>query len=302
MITFEQNIYSQQAKLVLQNEFPRLSCAAIDDVIQSSKYKFTSAFHVLSYIESHREEGDGRGQFKMLPDSIKVFLKSDRPSKTFQLTDQQLCDEIALIPHFNTKESCVNEVDKVNGSDDNKPGRSSPQRDIEGEKDHLRTSCLDDIEQRMAVMRLAERQELKADTLAREVKELKARRAAEHRASAEQVREMELRLVNEIELRRQASVQAEREAREKRQLQLLMKKEQKRHQTQQRFAEQQARFAAEQNAITIRKLKNQVKEYQARSSELAIDRNGHVHIQGRAMSGNGVVQIRNGRVVHVNIR
>lgn len=300
MITFEQNIYSQQAKLVLQNEFPRLSCAAIDAVIQSSKYRFTSAFHVLSYIESHREEGDGRGQFKMLPDSIKVFLKSDRPSKTFQLTDQQLCDEIALIPHFNTKESCVNEVDKVSGTDDNKPG-SSPQRDIEGKKDHLQAS-LDDIEQRMAVMRLAERQELKADALAREVKELKARRAAEHSASAEQVREMELRVANEIELQRQASVQAGREAREKRQLQLLMKKEHERHQTQQRFAEQQARFAAEQNVIAIRKLKNQVKEHQARYSELGIDRDGHVHIRGRAMSGNGVVQICNGRVVHVNIR
>ena len=300
-MTFEQNIYSQQAKLVLQNEFPRLSCAAIDAVIQSSKYNFTHAFSVLCYIESHREEGYGRGQFKMLPDSIKVFLKSDRPLKTFQLTDQQLCDEIALIPHLNTKESCVNEVDNVNGLDDNKPG-SSPQTLIEGKKDHLQAN-LDDIEQRMAVMRLAERQELKADALAREVKELKAIRAAEHRASTEQVREMELRVANEIELRRQASVQAGREAREKRQLQLLMKREQERHQAQQRFAEQQARFAAEQNAIVIRKLKKQVKEHQARSSpDLAIDRNGHVLIQGRAMSGNGVVQIRNGRVIHVNIR
>lgn len=221
------------------------------------------------------------------------------------MTDQQLCDEIAVIPRLNTKNSYgveVNEVDNLNGPDDNKPGPgSSPQRDIEGKKDHLQAS-LDDIEQRMAVMRLAERQELKADALAREVKELKARRAAEHRASAEQVREMELRVVNEIELRRQASVQAEREAREKRQLQLLMKREQERHQTQQRFAEQQARYAAEQNAIAIRKLKNQVKQHQARSPDLAIDRNGHVHIQGRAMSGNGVVQIRNGRVIHVNIR
>ena len=122
------------------------------------------------------------------------------------MTDQQLCDEIALIPHLNTKESCVNEVDNVNGSDDNKPG-SSPQSDIEGKKDHLQAN-LDDIEQRMAVMRLTERQELKADALAREVKELKAIRAAEHRASTEQVREMELRVANEIELRRQASVQS----------------------------------------------------------------------------------------------
>ena len=249
----------------------------------------------LGYIESHREDGDGMGQFKMLPDSIKVFLKSNRPTKSFQLTDQQLCDEIAVIPQFNTKEST-----SANDPDDDNPD-SSPQRDNEGKRDHLQAS-LDDIEQRMAVMRLAERQELKADALAREVKELKARRAAERRASAEQVREMELRVVNEIELRRQASVQAEREAREKRQLQFLMKKEQERYQTQRSFAEQQARFAAEQNAIAIRKLKNQVKEHQARSSELAIDRNGHVRIQGRAMSGNGVVQIRNGRVVHVNIR
>ena len=65
---------------------------------------------------------------------------------------------------------------------------------------------------------------------------------------------------------------------------------------------------AEKNAKTIRKLKKQVME--ARSPEpqqprsavnLAIERNGHVHFRGRAMSGNGVVRIRNGRVVNVKM-
>ena len=42
---------------MLQNEFPRISCAAIDSIILNSKNKFTDAFHILRNIEYQRRFG-----------------------------------------------------------------------------------------------------------------------------------------------------------------------------------------------------------------------------------------------------
>ena len=99
--------YANQARLTLQNLFPRISCAAIDAVIRSSNFKFTDAFHFLTNIETQRiviDESGAAGQFEGIPSHIKVFIKGNRPKKTFQLTDQLLCGEIDSIPELNTKE------------------------------------------------------------------------------------------------------------------------------------------------------------------------------------------------------
>ena len=99
--------YAYQARLMLQNEFPRISCAAIDSIILNSKNKFTDAFHILRNIENQRGFGtiddDGQGKFESIDLNVKVFIKSNRPQKKFRLSEQQLCDEIAAIPELNTK-------------------------------------------------------------------------------------------------------------------------------------------------------------------------------------------------------
>lgn len=104
--------YRNQAKRFLRNEFPRISCAAIDAVLQKADFNFTNAFHSLSVIEAQRAVQVARGHTSgqgAFPDlitsrSIKVFIKSNRPKeKGLQLTDEQLANEISAIPSLITK-------------------------------------------------------------------------------------------------------------------------------------------------------------------------------------------------------
>ena len=101
--------YIRQAKLTLQNYFPRVSCAAVDAVLHSTRYSFKDSFYFLSNIESQRSviDGNGSGHFGMFPSHIKVFIKYKRPKKIITLADrdEQLSNEIDSIPEFiNTKE------------------------------------------------------------------------------------------------------------------------------------------------------------------------------------------------------
>ena len=95
------------AKVMLQNSFPLISCAAIEAVLLSSKYKFKDSFYILRNIESQHNNavnGDGAGQFDGIPPRIKVFIKRKRPQMTLLTAeDERLSAEIDAIPELNTK-------------------------------------------------------------------------------------------------------------------------------------------------------------------------------------------------------
>lgn len=100
MALHESQTYAYQANVMLQNEFPRIACAAINASLHSSESSFTDAYHILSKIESQRNtiDGNGTGQFEEIPPFIKVFTNIERTTNIFQLDDQQLCGEISAIP------------------------------------------------------------------------------------------------------------------------------------------------------------------------------------------------------------
>ena len=99
--------YISRAKLLLQNYFLRISCAAIDAVLKSNDFKLTPSFNYLKDIESQRDgiNGDGSAQFARIPRTIKVFIKNNRPKKLVKLCadlDHVLCNEVSRIPELNT--------------------------------------------------------------------------------------------------------------------------------------------------------------------------------------------------------
>jgi len=79
--------YISRAKLLLQNFFLRISCAAIDAVLKSNGFGFTPSFNYLKDVETQRDgiDGDGSGQFARIPPTIKVFIKHNRPKKLVKL-------------------------------------------------------------------------------------------------------------------------------------------------------------------------------------------------------------------------
>ena len=99
--------YISRAKLLLQNCFLRISCAAIDVVLKSNEFKLPASFKELQNIESQREgiNGDGSGKFDRIPPTIKVFIKNNRPKKPVKLhadLDHILVKEVSRIPQLNT--------------------------------------------------------------------------------------------------------------------------------------------------------------------------------------------------------
>lgn len=129
------NRYLRQARQMLQNAFPLISCAAIDAVLSSLEYKFTIAFHVLTTVEHQRPgiDGNGAGQFEGIDPNIKVFIKQKRAQKIVDLTDQDelLAREIENIPELNTKAGNIPTIDlaastsseeDANGADDKAQG------------------------------------------------------------------------------------------------------------------------------------------------------------------------------------
>ena len=99
--------YISRAKLLLQNYYLRVSCAAIGAVLQNNAYQFTATFNYLKDIESQRDgiNGDGSGQFARIPPTIKVFIKNNRPKKPVELRadlDHVLVNEVSRIPQLNT--------------------------------------------------------------------------------------------------------------------------------------------------------------------------------------------------------
>ena len=99
--------YICEARVVLQNTFTKISCAAIDVVLRSSDFNFTAAFGVLRNIESQHAETNrnGVGQFASIPPTIKVFIIKNREKKRKVPTHDLLLTEINTIPELNKKDN-----------------------------------------------------------------------------------------------------------------------------------------------------------------------------------------------------
>ena len=95
--TMPSQTYRSQAKRLLENTFPRVSCKAIDIIFQACKCNFATAFRQISTIA-----GSEPAEFDLIPSS-KVFIKSNRPTKQFDVSDEDLLAEIDEIPELNTK-------------------------------------------------------------------------------------------------------------------------------------------------------------------------------------------------------
>jgi len=92
--------YCLQAKGLLENSFPRVSCKAIDIIFRTCNYNFAATFRHISAINS---SGEGPGQFHIIPKNVKMFIKADRPKKQFEVNDKELLSELEDIPELNTK-------------------------------------------------------------------------------------------------------------------------------------------------------------------------------------------------------
>ena len=92
--------YQHQSKRLLANTFTRLSCKAIDAVFQACDYKFTTAFRQISVIAADESKNDFGS---LIPNNIKVFIKSDRAKKQFDISDEHLLKEVGEIPELHMK-------------------------------------------------------------------------------------------------------------------------------------------------------------------------------------------------------
>jgi hypothetical protein len=97
--------YRRQARQLLLNTFQRVSCAAIDKILSLCQYNFTRSFHYTSFINHQRtNNGDGAGQFDLIPEWVKVFIKKNRQKTHLEVTDETLLGELDDIPALNMKE------------------------------------------------------------------------------------------------------------------------------------------------------------------------------------------------------
>ena len=111
--------YKIQARAYLVKYFRRISCRAIDVVLQEFDYDFTHAFNTLLTIqrllEINTAVGDGNNEYRNevvaifpgMPRDVKVFIKNDRHiKKNISIADASLLQELANIPVLSeTKEN-----------------------------------------------------------------------------------------------------------------------------------------------------------------------------------------------------
>ena len=113
--------YKNQAKKLLENTFPGISCAAINVVLNHVKFNFTDAFHILYEIQAMKDNDDAAADnvFPQMPPKIKVFLKHLRPKKRVSIQQAALLEEIQAIPALNnTKGNDPPAVGDIEAADD----------------------------------------------------------------------------------------------------------------------------------------------------------------------------------------
>ena len=95
----QSHAYRLEAKRLLENTFPRLSCAVIDLILRNHNHNFTLAFRQLSVINNEHSINSTQ----LVPKSVKIFIKSNRPNKQFEVTNEALLTELDNIPELNRK-------------------------------------------------------------------------------------------------------------------------------------------------------------------------------------------------------
>ncbi len=90
--------YQYQAKRLLENTFPRVSCRAISAIFIACNCNFTSAFRQLSAVASDKSD-----DYDLIPKHIKLFIKSNRPKKHFDMSNSELLAEVDNISELKTK-------------------------------------------------------------------------------------------------------------------------------------------------------------------------------------------------------
>lgn len=99
--------YKNQAKIILENEFATMSCAAIGAAFEHVDYDFPKAFQLLNRIQSTKTETKGnnvmthvRRVFPQMPHRVKrVFIKTERAKKQLAVTEPALvrdCREVYI--------------------------------------------------------------------------------------------------------------------------------------------------------------------------------------------------------------
>lgn len=96
----ERTAYKNEAKKLLENSFPRISCAAINAVLADVDFRCPDAFRILTEIDHSRDMEDDNvaAIFPQMPLRIKVFLKHNRPKKRFRIHEPLLLEDIEAIP------------------------------------------------------------------------------------------------------------------------------------------------------------------------------------------------------------
>src|SRR5210317_2187209 len=97
MMHSQSHAYRLEAKRLLENTFPRLSCSVIDLILRNHNHNFTLAFRQLSAINNEHSINSAQ----LVPKRVKIFIKSDRPKKQFEINNEALLSEIDNIPELN---------------------------------------------------------------------------------------------------------------------------------------------------------------------------------------------------------
>ncbi len=99
MMHSQSHAYRLEAKRLLENTFSRLSCGVIDLILCNHNHNFTLAFRQLSAINNEHSINSAQ----VVPKNVKIFIKSKRPKKQLDITDEVLLTEIDIIPELNRK-------------------------------------------------------------------------------------------------------------------------------------------------------------------------------------------------------
>ncbi|CAB9518199.1 protein ligase RNF216 [Seminavis robusta] len=118
--------YKNQCKKLLENTFPRVSCAAITAVLDHVEFSFSDAFGLLTMMDGCFPDNDMAKATVLsrvvIPAKIRVFLKNNRTKnnkKRFYIRNAALQAEIDAIPQLRAKENKVPvEVIVVDDDDD----------------------------------------------------------------------------------------------------------------------------------------------------------------------------------------
>lgn len=100
--------YKRQAKKVLENLFPRISCLAISTILRRVDFCFPNAYEMLLEIQTKFENnGDNNDDvLQQFPSNMKIYLKHLRVKKGFRVQDSTLLKEMNAIPTIsNTKDN-----------------------------------------------------------------------------------------------------------------------------------------------------------------------------------------------------